>query len=62
MYRVVNCQAGLVEQVTVYVEYFTEGIIELIKVNVYLILRINLDSSIQRHVKNSRLLYTVIKQ
>ena len=31
---------------TVYVEYFTNAIIELIKVNEFLILRINLDSKI----------------
>ena len=31
---------------TVYVEYFTKAIIELIKVNVLLILLINLDSKI----------------
>ena len=31
---------------TAYVEYFIKGIIELVKVNMFLILRVNLDSKI----------------
>ena len=31
---------------TVYIEYFTQTIIELVKVNTFLVLQINLDSKI----------------
>ena len=45
----------------VYTQYFTKAIIEFVKVNVFLILRINLDSKILYHVKNLTLFHTVIK-
>ena len=36
---------------TVYVLYFTKAIFELVKVNMFLTLQINLDNKIRRHVK-----------
>ena len=46
---------------TVYVKYFTKALIELGKVNAFLILQTNLDSKIQCHVKDATLFYIIIK-